>query len=77
MLDREIYLAAWIVIFSFLGFCCFGKILLPHDSPLEKIPVPRLILSIIVFSFVAYLIPGMFGAPLKALAGLFATFLYT
>lgn len=69
LLDREIYLAAWIVIFSFLGFYLIGKILLPHDSPLEKISVPRLILSIIVFSFVAYLIPGMFGAPLKALAG--------
>ncbi len=69
LLDREIYLAAWIVIFSFLAFYLIGKIRLPHDSPTEKIAVPRLILSIVVFSFVVYLIPGMFGAPLKALAG--------
>jgi len=69
ILDREIYLAFWIVIFSFLGFYLLGKIRLPHDSPLEIVSVPRLIFSILVFTFVAYLVPGMFGAPLKALAG--------
>jgi thiol:disulfide interchange protein len=69
ILDREVYLAFWIVIFTFLGFYLLGKIRLPHDSPLEVISVPRLILAIVVFTFVIFLIPGMFGAPLKALAG--------
>lgn len=69
LLDREVYLAMWIVIFGFLAFYFLGKIRLPHDSKMETIPVPRLILSIITFTFVIYLIPGMFGAPLKALAG--------
>jgi thiol:disulfide interchange protein DsbD len=69
ILDREVYLAFWIVIFSFLGFYLLGKIRLPHDSPLEVVSVPRLILSVLVFTFVVFLIPGMFGAPLKALAG--------
>lgn len=69
LLDREIYLAIWIVIFSLIGFYLLGKIRLPHDSVLEKIGVPRLMLAIISFSFVVYLIPGMVGAPLKGLAG--------
>ena len=69
ILDREIYLAFWIVIFIVLGFYLLGKIVLPHDSKLERVGVWRLILSIIVFTFVIYLIPGMFGAPLKLLAG--------
>ena len=69
LLDREIYLAIWIVIFSLIGFYLLGKIRLPHDSILEKIGVPRLMLAIISFSFVVYLIPGMVGAPLKGLAG--------
>jgi thiol:disulfide interchange protein len=69
ILDREIYLALWIVIFTLMGFYLLGKLRLPHDSPLESISVPRLMLSIATFAFVVYLIPGMFGAPLKALAG--------
>jgi thiol:disulfide interchange protein len=69
ILDREVYLAFWIVIFAMLGFYLLGKIRLPHDSPLDVISVPRLMLAILVFTFVAYLVPGMFGAPLKALAG--------
>ncbi len=69
ILDREIYLLLWIVIFTFLGFYLLGKIRLSHDSVLEKISVPRLMLSIITFSFVLYMIPGLFGAPLKAMAG--------
>lgn len=69
LLDREIYLAFWIVIFALLGFYLLGKIRTPHDSPLEKVSVPRLLLAIITFTFVVYMIPGMFGAPLKALAG--------
>ncbi len=69
ILDREIYIAAWIVIFSLMGFYLLGKVRLPHDSPADRVGVPRMILSIIVFSFVVYLIPGMFGAPLKGLSG--------
>ncbi|KAA0990864.1 protein-disulfide reductase DsbD family protein [Dyadobacter aurulentus] len=69
LLDREIYLAFWIVIFAMLGFYLLGKIRTPHDSPLEKVSVPRLLLSIITFTFVIYMLPGMWGAPLKALAG--------
>ncbi|MEQ9437763.1 MAG: cytochrome c biogenesis protein CcdA [Cyclobacteriaceae bacterium] len=69
ILDREIYLALWIVIFTLLGFYLLGKLRLPHDSPLASVSVPRLMLSIVTFSFVVYLIPGLFGAPLKALAG--------
>jgi thiol:disulfide interchange protein DsbD len=69
LLDREVYLALWIVIFTLLGFYILGKIRLPHDSKLETIGVARLIIAIVIFSFVVYLTPGMIGAPLKALAG--------
>jgi thiol:disulfide interchange protein DsbD len=69
LLDRDVNIALWVVIFTLLGFYLLGKIRLPHDSVLEKIPVPRLLLAITVFTFVVYLIPGLWGAPLKALAG--------
>jgi thiol:disulfide interchange protein DsbD len=69
ILDRDINIAIWIVIFTLMGFYLLGKIRLPHDSKLEVISVPRLILAIATFSFVVYLIPGLWGAPLKALAG--------
>ena len=69
LLDREVYLALWVVIFTMLGFYLLGKIRLPHDSPLEAVSVPRLLLALAIFAFVVYLIPGLFGAPLKALAG--------
>ena len=69
LLDREVYLALWLVIFTMLGFYLLGKIRLPHDSPLEAVSVPRLLLALVTFAFVVYLIPGLFGAPLKALAG--------
>jgi thiol:disulfide interchange protein len=69
LLDRDVNIALWVVIFTFLGFYLLGKIRLPHDSVLEKIPVPRLLLAIGVFTFVVYLVPGLWGAPLKALAG--------
>lgn len=69
LLDREVYLAFWIVIFALLGFYLLGKIRTPHDSPVEKVSVPRLLLAIVTFTFVVYMIPGMWGAPLKALAG--------
>ncbi|MGB3780040.1 MAG: cytochrome c biogenesis protein CcdA [Tunicatimonas sp.] len=69
LLDREVYLALWVVIFAMLGFYLLGKIRLPHDSPTESVSVPRLLLALVTFAFVVYLIPGLFGAPLKALAG--------
>ncbi len=69
LLDREIYLALWIVIFGIMGLYLLGKLRLPHDSPIEHLGVVRLLLAIGVLSFVTYLIPGMWGAPLKALSG--------
>ncbi len=69
LLDRDTNLTIWIVIFVLLGFYFLGKIRLPHDSPVDKVTVPRLFLAILTFSFVVYLIPGLWGAPLKALAG--------
>ncbi len=69
ILDREIYLACWIVIFALMGLYLLGKLKFAHDSEIKSVSVPRLMLAILTFSFVVYLIPGMFGAPLKALAG--------
>ncbi|MGN0191813.1 MAG: thioredoxin family protein, partial [Candidatus Cryptobacteroides sp.] len=69
LLDREVYLAIWIVVFSMLGFYLLGKLRFPHDEKVEHISLVRLVSSIAVFSFVVYMIPGMFGAPLKALSG--------
>jgi len=69
LLDREVYLAIWIVIFTLMGLYLLGKIKFAHDSDVKFISVPRLTFVIITFSFVMYLIPGMFGAPLKFLSG--------
>ena len=69
LLDREVYLAIWIAVFTLLGLYLIGKIRFKHDSPLEYLSVTRLTLAIAVFAFVVYLIPGMWGAPLKALSG--------
>ncbi len=69
ILDREIYLAIWIVIFTLLGFYLLGKLRLPHDSKMESVGVPRLLLAMVTFTFVVYMIPGLVGAPLKSLAG--------
>ncbi len=69
LLDREIYLAIWIVVFSLMGLYLLGKIKFSHDSDLPYIGVGRLALAIVVFSFVVYMIPGMWGAPLKGLSG--------
>ena len=69
LLDREVYLAIWIVTFSLLGFYLLGKIRFAHDTPKDHVSVKRLTAAIAVFSFVVYMIPGMFGAPLKALSG--------
>ena len=69
ILDREVYLAVWIVVFTMMGFYLIGKLKFSHDSDLPFISVPRILMAIIVFSFVIYMIPGMYGAPLKALSG--------
>ena len=69
LLDREVYLAIWIVVFTLLGFYLLGKLRFKYDSPVEHLSVKRLVLAIAVFSFVVYMIPGMWGAPLKALSG--------
>ena len=69
LLDREVYLAIWIVVFFLLGLYLLGKIKFAYDSPVEHLSVFRLILVIVVFTFVVYMIPGMWGAPLKALSG--------
>ncbi len=69
ILDREVYLAIWIVVFTLLGIYLMGKIKFKFDSPVQYISVFRLILIIVDFTFVVYMIPGMWGAPLKALSG--------
>ncbi len=69
ILNREVYLAIWIVCFSLLGFYLLGKLRFKHDSPVEYISFKRLLLAIIDFAFVVYLIPGMWGAPLSAISG--------
>ncbi len=69
ILDREVALAIWIVVFTLLGLYLLGKIRFVHDDKVEHVSVLRLALAIGVFSFVVYMIPGMWGAPLKALSG--------
>ena len=69
ILDREVYLAIWIAVFSLLGLYLLGKIRFAHDSELKHLSVGRLAMAIAVFSFVVYLIPGMWGAPLSKLSG--------
>ncbi|MHA8070358.1 cytochrome c biogenesis protein CcdA [Aquirufa ecclesiirivi] len=69
LLDREIFLAIWIAIFGALTLYLFGKISLPHDGPSGKLSIPRTLFATAVLAFVVYLIPGMFGAPLKGLSG--------
>lgn len=67
-LDREVFLSLWIIISGLLGLYLLGKLRLPHDSPIEKLSVPRLLLAIITLSFTVYLLPGLWGAPLKAVS---------
>ncbi|MCF6349917.1 MAG: thioredoxin family protein [Flavobacteriaceae bacterium] len=68
-LEREMFIAIWIAIFGTMAFYLFGKIKLPHDSPLTHISVGRLLLGILTLTFVIYLIPGLWGAPLKLISG--------
>ena len=69
ILDRETFLALWIVLFALLGFYLLGKIKFAHDSDMPYLGVGRLALAIVTFSLVVYLVPGMWGAPLKGLSG--------
>jgi len=69
LLDRETFLSLWIVTFALLGFYLLGKLKFKGDSDVTVISVPRLFLAIITFSFVMYMIPGLWGAPLKMLSG--------
>ncbi len=69
ILDRDVYLSLWIVIFSLMGFYLLGKIKFAHDSDVERIGVVRLFFVILTFSFVVWMIPGLWGAPLKPLSG--------
>jgi thiol:disulfide interchange protein DsbD len=68
LLEREVFIAIWIAIFGALAFYLFGKIQLPHDSPLTHISVGRLSLGLIVLSFTIYMIPGLWGAPLNLIS---------
>lgn len=68
ILDREVFLVLWIVIFILLGVYLLGKLKLPHDSDLNYVSVPRVFLAIISFSFALYMVPGLWGAPLKAIS---------
>lgn len=68
ILDREVFLALWIVIFFLLGMYLLGKLRFPHDTPQEKTPIPALFLAIVSLSFAVYMIPGLWGAPLRAIS---------
>lgn len=68
LLDREVFLAIWIAIFTLMGIYLLGKIKFSHDSDLPYLSVPRTFLAILVFAWVIYLVPGMWGAPLKSIS---------
>lgn len=76
ILDRETFLVLWIVIFALLGLYLLGKLKLPHDSDLPYVSVPRLFMAIISFAFAIYMVPGLWGAPLKSISA-FAPPMYT
>jgi len=67
-LDREVFLALWIVIFGLMGLYLIGKIKFSHDSDLPFLSVPRTLFAVVVFAFVVYMVPGMWGAPLKSIS---------
>ena len=76
ILDREVFVSLWVVIFILLGFYLLGKISFSHDSPLEYVSIPRFFLALFSFGFAVYLIPGLWGAPLKGVSA-FVPPLYT
>jgi thiol:disulfide interchange protein len=69
LLDRDVNIALWVVIFTLMGFYLLGKLPMKGDTPVESLSVPRLLFATLTFSFVVYIAPGLWGAPLKALAG--------
>ena len=68
ILDRETFLALWIVIFGLLGMYLLGKIKFPHDDDDQKVSVPRFFMALVSLAFAVYMIPGLWGAPLKAVS---------
>lgn len=76
LMDREVFVALWIVIFALLGFYLLGKLTLPHDDKLEKIGLTRFMLALISLAFAVYMLPGLWGAPLKSISA-FAPPIYT
>lgn len=68
ILDRETFLALWIVLFALLGFYLLGKIKFPHDDDNTKVSVPRFFLALASLAFAVYMVPGLWGAPLKAVS---------
>lgn len=68
ILDRETFLALWIVIFGLLGMYLLGKIKFPHDDDEQKVSVPRFFMALVSLAFAIYMIPGLWGAPLKAVS---------
>lgn len=76
LLDREVFITLWIVIFVLLGMYLLGKIKFSHDSDLKYVSVPRLFMAIVSLAFAMYMVPGLWGAPLKAISA-FAPPLYT
>jgi thiol:disulfide interchange protein DsbD len=76
ILDREVFLVLWIIIFALLGFYLLGKIRFRHDSELPYLSVSRLFMAIVSLAFAVYMVPGLWGAPLKAISA-FTPPLYT
>ncbi len=68
ILDREVFISLWIVIFALLGIYLLGKITFPHDSKVEKIGVTRFLLACVSLAFAVYMLPGLWGAPLKSIS---------
>ena len=76
ILDREVFVSLWVVIFILLGLYLLGKIQFSHDSPMDYVSIPRFFMALVSFSFAVYLIPGLWGAPLKSVSA-FVPPLYT
>ncbi len=68
ILDREVFVALWIVIFALLGVYLLGKLTFPHDDKVDKVSVPRFLLGVISLAFAVYMLPGLWGAPLKSIS---------
>ena len=76
ILDREVFISLWIVIFALLGLYLLGKLTFPHDDEVEKVSVTRFMLACISLAFAVYMLPGLWGAPLKSISA-FSPPLYT